>query len=137
MASVPVATAAARTPVLHDFDHAIEAAGLTSKLNSAKAITVFAPDNGAFGAIGQGNLTTLDASKSDLVKVVEFQIVSGRKTPADLASGRHLTSLRGTVIVPVKSRSGYVVNNANIICGNIRTANATVYIVNRILIPQP
>jgi uncharacterized surface protein with fasciclin (FAS1) repeats len=28
------------------------------------------------------------------------------------------------------------VNNAAVICGNIQTANATVYIINKVLIPM-
>ncbi len=86
---------------------------------------------------GRGNLTTLTASKSDLAKVLEFHVVSGRKSPVDLASGQHLMTLGGTVIIPVKSASGYQVNNADIVCGNIQTANATVYIVNKVLVPRP
>jgi uncharacterized surface protein with fasciclin (FAS1) repeats len=137
MASVPLATAAASTPVLHDFGRAISAAGLTGRLNSARSITVFAPDNAAFAALGAGNFATLKATKADLARVLEYHVVSGRRTPADLATGRHLTTLRGTVIVPVKTRDGYKVNHTDVVCGNIQTANATIYIVNEVLVPLP
>jgi uncharacterized surface protein with fasciclin (FAS1) repeats len=30
----------------------------------------------------------------------------------------------------------YEVNNADVICGNIQTANATVYIINKVLQPM-
>ena len=106
-------------------------------LNSAKAITVFAPDNAAFIALGKGNVATLTATRSDLTKVLEYQVVRGRYTPAQLASHRHLTTLRGTVIIPAKSHKIYEVNSAEITCGNIQTANATVYIVSSILVPLP
>jgi uncharacterized surface protein with fasciclin (FAS1) repeats len=135
MASEPVATAAAHNPLLSDLMHAVRVAGLTGMLNSAKAITVFAPDNGAFAALGSGNVSTLLASKADLRKVLEYQVVKGRKTPADLASGATMTTLLGTSVHVVKSGSVYWVNNANIVCGNVHTANATVYIINRVLIP--
>jgi uncharacterized surface protein with fasciclin (FAS1) repeats len=137
MASEPVATAAAHTPLLHDFSRAVRAAGLTSMLNSAKAITVFAPDNAAFIALGEGNVATLTATRPDLTKVLEYHVVSGRRTPAQLASHRHLTTLRGTVIIPVKSHKIYEVNSVEITCGNIQTANATVYIVSGFLVPLP
>jgi uncharacterized surface protein with fasciclin (FAS1) repeats len=137
MASEPVATAAARTPLLHDFSLALRAAGLTSMLNSAKSITVFAPDNAAFLALGKGNVATLTATRSDLTKVLEYQVASGRRTPRQLASGKHLTTLRGTVIIPAKSHKIYEVNSVEITCGNIQTANATVYIVSNILVPLP
>jgi uncharacterized surface protein with fasciclin (FAS1) repeats len=137
MASVPLATAVAGTPVLHDFGRAISAAGLTGRLNSARSITVFAPDNAAFAALGAGNFATLKATKADLARVLEYHVVSGRRTPADLATGKHLTTLRGTVIVPVKTRDGYKVNHTDVVCGNIQTANATIYIVNEVLVPLP
>jgi uncharacterized surface protein with fasciclin (FAS1) repeats len=137
MATTPVATAAAHNLMLTDFANAIKATGLAGRLNSAKAITVFAPEDSAFAALGHGNLTTLLASRSDLTKVVQYHVVSGRQTPADLASGKHLTTLLGTVIVPAKSRSEYRVNNAAVVCGNIQTANATIYIVNKVLVPIP
>ena len=30
----------------------------------------------------------------------------------------------------------YEVNTADVICGNIQTANATVYVINKVLIPM-
>jgi len=137
MAPAPAAAAAAQTPLLHEFERALAATGLTSRLNSARAITIFAPDNAAFRALGPGNLSTLNASKPDLARVLEDHIVSGRISPADLASRRRLATLRGTVIVPAKTAGGYRVNNAGVVCGNIQTANATIYIVNKVLVALP
>ena len=137
MASAPVATAVAHNPLLTELARAIRKAGLTGELNSATAITVFAPEDAAFTAMGRGNLTTLLADKHDLAKTLKYQVVSGRQTPADLATGKHLTTLLGTVIVPVKKRSDYRVNEAQVVCGNIQTANATIYIVSKVLVPIP
>jgi uncharacterized surface protein with fasciclin (FAS1) repeats len=137
MAAAPVAIAAAHSRLLTDFARAIRLSGLTARVDSAKAITIFAPDDDAFAALGRGNLRTLLASRSDLTKVLEYHVVTGRQTPADLATGKHLTTLRGTVIVPAKSRGKYRVNNARVVCGDIQTANATVYIVDQVLVPIP
>jgi uncharacterized surface protein with fasciclin (FAS1) repeats len=137
MAAAPVASAASHNPLLTELVHAVHTAGLTSTLNSARSITVFAPDNTAFAALGRGNLSTLLASRSDLIRVLESHLVNGRQTPADLASGKHLTTLLGTTIVPAKSAGIYRVNNASVICGDVQTANATVYIINKVLVPLP
>lgn len=137
MASAPVVTAIAHSPLLSQFARAIKAVGLARSLDSAKAITVFAPEDSAFVALGRGNLATLLADKSDLAKMLKDHVASGRQTPADLASGRHLRTLLGTIIVPAKSRARYRVNNAGVVCGNIQTANATIYIVNKVLVPVP
>jgi uncharacterized surface protein with fasciclin (FAS1) repeats len=135
MAGAPVVTAASHNPLLSDFVRAIHAAGLTSALNSAKAITVFAPDNDAFAAIGSGNLQTLMDSRADLRKVLEYHVVNGRVTSADLATGAALTSLQGTNVQPLRTGDVYTINNAEVVCGNVQTANATVYIINKVLIP--
>jgi uncharacterized surface protein with fasciclin (FAS1) repeats len=137
MASAPVVGAVAHSQLLTEFAHAIKAAGLTGRLDASKEITVFAPDDSAFAALGHGNLTTLLADKLDLTKIVESHVVRGRQTPADLASGRHLTTLLGTVIVPTTSHGKSRVNNAQVVCTDIQTANATVYIVNKVLVPIP
>jgi uncharacterized surface protein with fasciclin (FAS1) repeats len=135
LAAAVVVTAASRDPRLSELVHAIRVAGLTTKLNAARSITVFAPDNSAFARLGSGNLSTLLASKADLRRVLEYHVVAGRRTPADLVSGATVRTLLGTTVRPFRSGRGYRINNANVVCGNIRTANATVYIIDRVLIP--
>ncbi len=135
MAAEPVATAVSHNPQLSDFAKAIDAAGLTHTLNSAKTITVFAPDNAALAALGSGNVKTLMANKSDLTKVIQYHVVTAPVTPADLAAGKPLTTQLGLPVHPVKSGDKYKVNNAEVVCGNIPTSNAMLYIVNKVLIP--
>lgn len=135
MAGYPVETATSHDPQLTMFARVIRAAGLARKLNSATELTVFAPDNGAFAQFGTGNFQTLLGSKTDLRHLVDYQIVDGRVTPARLAAGEPLTSLLGTPVYPAGSAGEYHVDNARVICGDLRTANATVYIVNQLMIP--
>lgn len=62
--------------------------------------------------------------------------MSGRKTAADLAAGKDLTTLQGSTVKPSKMGAVYEVNNADVICGNVQTANATVYIISTVLMPM-
>lgn len=136
MTASPVETAASHNPQLTTFAHVIRASGLAGQVNSARALTVFAPDNNAFADFGTGNVKTLLASETDLTHLVRYDIVAGRITPARLATGKRLTSLLGSPLHPAATRTGgYRVDNALVICGNVQTANATVYIVNKLLIP--
>jgi uncharacterized surface protein with fasciclin (FAS1) repeats len=132
---LPVATAMARVPLLSELSKAIRLAGLTRTLNTAPALTVFAPENAAFLALGSSNLQALFTTRSDLAPVVKFQIVAGRVRPAQLYQQRVLSTIAGTKIYPARAAPSYFVNNGWITCGNLRTANATVYIVNQVLIP--
>jgi uncharacterized surface protein with fasciclin (FAS1) repeats len=135
MASLPVESAIASSPELTTFAHVIRASGLARKLNSAKRVTVFAPDNSAFANFGSGNVRTLLASKADLARLVNYDVVAGRITRAQLTSGRPLTSLLGTSVYPGTTQTGgYKVDNALVACGNIHTANGTIYIVSDLLI---
>jgi uncharacterized surface protein with fasciclin (FAS1) repeats len=135
MATDPVATAASNNPVLSQLVGAVKAAGLVSTLNSAKDITVFAPTNSAFAALPKA---TLDAAMKDpkglLTKVLTNHVVAGRLTPAQLA-GDHKT-LAGTTITVTGSGEAFKVGQANVVCGNVQTANATVYIIDSVLLPK-
>jgi uncharacterized surface protein with fasciclin (FAS1) repeats len=135
MASEPVATAISHNPQLTDFSKAITAAGLTKTLDSAKAISVFAPDNAALAALGSGNVKTLMGNKADLTKVIQYHVATTSVTPADLAAAKPLTTQLGLPVHPAKSGDKYKVNNAEVVCGNISTSNAMLYIVSKVLIP--
>ena len=136
MSNAPVATAASANPLLSTLVSAVKKAGLVNTLNSASNITVFAPDNAAFAKIPRATLDKVLSDKAELTKILTYHVASGRRTPADLASGVPITSLEGASVTPAVSGSSYTVNGARIVCGNVQTSNATVYIVNKVLMPS-
>ncbi|MGH3172779.1 MAG: fasciclin domain-containing protein, partial [Streptosporangiaceae bacterium] len=135
MMTDPVVTAAAHNPLLTTLAADIKTAGLTSTLNSMGSITVFAPENSAFTSLPHSDMTMMH-NAAELAKILKYHVVSGRVTTAELASAKPLTTLEGSTLNPSKMGSVYEVNNAGVICGNIQTANATVYIINKVLIPR-
>ena len=136
MSTAPVATAASANPVLKTLVAAVTAADLGDTLNSAPEITVFAPANDAFAAIPKKDLNALLADKPALTKVLTHHVVEGKIAPADLA-GTHKT-LAGDEITVKGSGEEFTVGDAdaNVICGNVQTANATVYIIDGVLMPK-
>jgi uncharacterized surface protein with fasciclin (FAS1) repeats len=136
MATAPVATAASANPVLSTLVTAVKQAGLVDTLNSAAGITVFAPDNAAFAAIPASTLKSVLANKPELTKILTYHVVAGRVTPAELASGKTLKTLEGGTVTPAMMGSSYTVNGASVVCGNVQTANATVYIIGSVLMPK-
>jgi uncharacterized surface protein with fasciclin (FAS1) repeats len=135
MEAAPVATAASNNPVLSTLVTAVKKADLVGTLNSAKDITVFAPYNGAFEKIPSATLNKVLADKAGLAKLLEYHVVGQRITPADLASGDFKT-LQGQSIKTSGSGQDFTVNGtARVICGNVQTANATVYIIDTVLMP--
>jgi uncharacterized surface protein with fasciclin (FAS1) repeats len=135
MATDPVATAASNNPVLSQLVAAVGEAGLVQTLNSAKDITVFAPTNDAFAAVPKA---TMDAAMKDpkglLTKVLTNHVVAGRLSP-DQVAGEHKT-LAGTTITVTGSGEDFTVGEAKVACGNVQTANATVYIIDGVLLPS-
>jgi uncharacterized surface protein with fasciclin (FAS1) repeats len=75
-------------------------------------------------------------SNTELAKVLKYHIVSGRISPQELAHGMTLTTLEGGSLKGSKMGSTYEVNNAHVICGNIQTANATIYVIDKVLVPM-
>ena len=135
MATAPVATAASNNPVLSTLVSAVTAAKLGDTLNGAKDITVFAPTNDAFAAMDKATLDSAMADPSGLLtKVLTYHVVQGRLTPEMLA-GTHKT-LNGADLTVEGSGQDFTVNGkAMVVCGNVQTANATVYIIDGVLLP--
>ncbi|NRQ32131.1 fasciclin domain-containing protein [Nonomuraea sp. NN258] len=135
MAADPVATAASHNPILSTLVAAVQKAGLADTLNSTDGITVFAPTNDAFSKIDKKTLDKVLADKKTLTDILTYHVVPGRKTPADLESGS-FTTLQGGKITTTGSGQDYTIGDADVVCGNVATRNATVYIIDTVLMPK-
>jgi uncharacterized surface protein with fasciclin (FAS1) repeats len=135
MAQDPVATAASHNPVLSTLVTAVKQAGLVDSLNTAPAITVFAPTNDAFAKIPAADLKKVLADKKQLTSILTYHVVGEKLSPEQVA-GTHKT-LNGAEVTVAGSGEMFKVDSAaSVICGNVQTANATVYIVDSVLMPK-
>ena len=136
IAQEPVATAASNTPELSTLVTAVKKANLVDTLNSAQGITVFAPINDAFGALPK---PTLDKALGDpnglLTTVLTYHVVQGQLAPDQLA-GSHKTLQGGTLKVSGSGQDFKINGNSSVVCGNVKTANATVYLIDQVLLPK-
>ncbi|MFE9246848.1 fasciclin domain-containing protein [Nocardiopsis sp. NPDC006938] len=136
MAQDPVATAASNNPLLSTLVTAVGEADLVDTLNSAEDITVFAPTNDAFDKIPEEDLNALLDDKDQLTEVLTYHVVEGRQAPDALADGT-FTSLQGDDVTSAGSGEDFTVNgDSKVVCGNVQTSNATVYIVDTVLMPS-
>lgn len=139
MATEPVANAASANPLLKTLVAAVTEAGLVDTLNSAQDITVFAPTDDAFAKLPKKDLKAVLADKALLTQILTHHVVGGALTPETLA-GEHDTLNKDKVTVEGSGEEFMVDAGggtmASVICGNVPTANATVYIVDSVLMPS-
>jgi uncharacterized surface protein with fasciclin (FAS1) repeats len=136
MAKDPVAIAASNNPALSTLVAAVKKAGLVDTLNGLKDVTVFAPTNDAFAKIPKADLDKVLADKALLTKILTYHVVPKTVTPADLASGSFDTVAKGK-LTTMGSGQNFTIGSADakVVCGNVKTANATVYIIDSVLMP--
>ena len=136
MAADPVATAASNNPALSTLVTAVGEAGLVDTLNGAQDITVFAPTNDAFAAMDQKTLKkAMKDPKGLLSTVLTYHVVEGKLSP-DMLAGSQKSLQGGEVTVEGSGEDFTVDGNAKVVCGNVQTANATVYLIDQVLMPK-
>jgi uncharacterized surface protein with fasciclin (FAS1) repeats len=137
MVTDPVATAASNNPLLSTLVTAVGAVpGLADTLNGAEALTVFAPTNDAFAKIPEADLNALLADPEALAAVLSHHVVGANLDPAAVVGEQESLNM-DAITVDGDTEAGMTVDGgtANVICGNIPTANATVYVIDSVLMP--
>lgn len=137
MAQDPVAVAASNNPLLKTLTSAVSGklnpkVDLVDTLNGSE-FTVFAPVDSAFAKIDAATLESLKTDDATLSSILTYHVVPGQVAP-DKIAGTHKTVQGGDVEV-TGSGDDLKVNGASVICGGVKTANATVYLIDTVLMP--
>ncbi|MCU1519936.1 MAG: fasciclin protein [Arthrobacter sp.] len=138
MALDPVATSASNNPILKTLTAAVSGqlnpkVNLVDTLNGGQ-FTVFAPVDEAFAKIDPATIETLKTDDALLSKILTYHVVPGQVTP-DRIAGTHTTVQGGSVTV-TGTKDALQVDGANVVCGGVKTANATVYLIDAVLMPK-
>lgn len=138
MAQDPVAVAASNNPLLKTLVQAVSGQ-LNPKVNLVETLnggefTVFAPVDAAFAKIPPATINTLKTDDALLTKILTYHVVPGQLAP-DQVVGQQTTVEKGMVDI-TGSGDSLKVNDANVICGGVHTANATVYLIDSVLMPK-
>jgi uncharacterized surface protein with fasciclin (FAS1) repeats len=137
MAMDPVAVAASNNPMLKTLTSAVSGqlnpgVNLVDTLDSAD-YTVFAPTDAAFAKIDPNTINTLKTDSPLLTSILTYHVIPGRLSPAQIV-GTHKT-VQGDTVTVTGSGAGLQVNGAGLVCGGVQTANATVYMIDTVLMP--
>ncbi|CAA9322453.1 MAG: Cell surface lipoprotein MPT83 precursor [uncultured Nocardioidaceae bacterium] len=138
MAQDPVAVAASNNPLLKTLVAAVSGklnpdVNLVDTLNGDE-FTVFAPVDEAFGKVPPKTINTLKKDADLLSTVLTYHVVPGQITPADLTGNQK--TVQGDTVKVSGSGDNLMVDDAAVICGGVQTANATVYLIDSVLMPQ-
>lgn len=138
MSQDPVAVAASNNPLLTTLVSAVSGelnpdVNLVDTLNGDE-FTVFAPVDDAFAQIDAATIETLQADSELLTSILTYHVVPGQLTPDEVVGTQ--TTVQGGTVEVTGSGDELMVNDANVICGGVMTANATVYLVDSVLMPQ-
>ncbi|MFC8047646.1 fasciclin domain-containing protein [Nocardia sp. NPDC057353] len=137
MAQDPVATAAANNPLLTTLTQAVSGqlnpqVNLVDTLNGGQ-FTVFAPVDAAFAKIDPATIESLKTDSATLTKILTYHVVPTQVAP-DAIVGTHAT-VEGQEVTVTGTPENLKVNEAGVICGGVKTANATVYLIDSVLMP--
>lgn len=139
MSQDPVAQAASNNPLLTTLVAAVSGklnpdVNLVSTLNGSE-FTVFAPVDSAFAKLDAATVDSLKdpANAATLTGILTYHVVPGQIAP-DAIDGTQ-TTVNGATVTVTGSGDNIKVNDANVICGGVHTANATVYLIDAVLMP--
>lgn len=137
MAQDPLAVAASHNPMLTQLTAAVSGK-LNPKVNLANSLngkdyTVFAPVDAAFTKLPADEVAQLKTDQTALISRLTYHVLAGQVAP-DAIVGKQ-TTVEGHAVTVTGSGDGLKVNGAQVVCGGIRTANATVYLIDAVLTP--
>ena len=139
MSQDPVAVAASNNPLLTTLVAAVSGqlnadVDLVDTLNGSE-FTVFAPVDDAFAKIDAATIDALKLPENAglLQSILTYHVVPGQILPSDIVGTQ--TTVQGGTVEVTGMGDTLMVNDANVICGGVHTANATVYLIDTVLMP--
>jgi uncharacterized surface protein with fasciclin (FAS1) repeats len=137
MAQDPVATAASNNPLLTTLTAAVSGklnpgVNLVDTLNGGQ-FTVIAPTDDAFAKLDSATLDKLKVDAPLLNSILTYHVIPGQLSPAQVA-GKHKT-VEGAEVTIAGAGPELKFDTSGLVCGGVQTANATVYMVDTVMMP--
>lgn len=136
MANQDIVATAASAGQFNTLLAAAKAAGLVGALQGEGPITVFAPTDAAFAKLPKGTVDTLlrPENKDKLAAVLTYHVVPGRLMASDVLASNGFVTLNGQR-VDISSKSGPMIDNANIVKTDITASNGVIHVIDRVILP--
>lgn len=119
------------------FEKVVTTAGANSELKGKGPVTLLAPDEAAFQALGAATTAQLTSDPAAAAAFVDRQLLKGRLTFGDLISknGKTVTTVGGDKLDVVVKGTAVSVGGAPITKNDIAASNGTIHVVSAAVQP--
>ncbi|WP_206860358.1 fasciclin domain-containing protein [Lysobacter changpingensis] len=119
------------------FGKALDRAGMTETLRGAGPFTVFAPTDAAFEKLPAGKLESLfkPENKEELVSVLNYHVVSGRKTTADVGKWEAARTVNGQSAPIILKDDQLSIDGALVTSADIGSSNGLIHGIDKVNMP--
>jgi uncharacterized surface protein with fasciclin (FAS1) repeats len=128
---------AASNPSFKTFGKAVQSAGLDGTLRGPGPFTIFAPTDAAFAKLPSGKLDSLlkPENKDELVSVLKYHVVDGRRSAADIGKWTEARTISGQS-APVAMKDGkFCIDGANVTEADIGSSNGVIHGIDKVNLP--
>ena len=119
------------------FGKAIERAGMADTLRGTGPFTVFAPTDAAFDKLPTGKLDNLlkQENKAELVSLLNYHVVSGRKLAADIGKWESARTVNGQSAPITMAKDKVSIDGALVTSADIGASNGVLHAIDKVNIP--
>jgi len=119
------------------FEKVVTTAGATGRLKAKGPVTLLAPDEAAFTALGDAATERLTSDKAAAAAFVERQLLKGKVSFGDLLGkdGGTVTTVGGDRLAVVVDGTQVTVGGAPVAKNDIAASNGTIHVVSKVVQP--
>jgi uncharacterized surface protein with fasciclin (FAS1) repeats len=115
---------------------AVQAAGLVDVLKRPGPLTVLAPTDEAFAKIPKADLDALMKDKAKLATVLQYHVLTGNVSAADLKMMKSFGTAQGQRIQIDSSGGALKINNATVVKPDVPASNGVIHVIDTVLLPK-
>lgn len=115
---------------------AVQAAGLVDVLKRPGPLTVLAPTDDAFAKIPKADLDALMKDKAKLSAVLQYHVLTGNVSAADLKLMKDFGTAQGQRIQISSAGGSLKINNATVVKPDVAASNGVIHVIDTVLLPK-
>lgn len=114
---------------------ALEATGLDVALAGPGPLTLFAPTDEAFNALGKETIDALLADPAALTDILRYHVVERELGALELLIRRHVKTLQGDTVQVGVRRGALTIDGAKVLAPNVDAPNGLIHVIDGVLLP--